>query len=73
MGIPTARFIWSAWESHVLYNRMGISRLVYGRSAMQGLYLLAEQWYDEHGITAWLNTVATPDRPAHQAGVPGHR
>ena len=46
-------------ESHVLYNRMGISRLVYGRSAMQGLFLLAEQWYDEHSITAWLNTVAT--------------
>ena len=46
-------------ESHVLYNRMGISRLVYGRSAMQGLFLLAEQWYDDHNITAWLNTVAT--------------
>ena len=36
-------------ESHVLYNRMGISRLVYGRSAMQGLFLLAEQWYDDTG------------------------
>jgi nitrite reductase (NADH) large subunit len=46
-------------ETHVLYNRMGISRLVYGRSAMQGLYLLTEPWYDEHGITAWLNTFAT--------------
>jgi nitrite reductase (NADH) large subunit len=46
-------------ESHVLYNRMGISRLVYGRSAMQGLYLLPEQWYDEHQIIAWLNTVAS--------------
>lgn len=46
-------------EAHVLYNRMGISRLIYGRSAMQGLYLLAEQWYDEHRITAWLNTHAT--------------
>jgi nitrite reductase (NADH) large subunit len=46
-------------EPHVLYNRMGISRLVYGRSAMQGLFLLPEQWYDEHQITAWLNTVAT--------------
>jgi nitrite reductase (NADH) large subunit len=45
-------------ESHALYNRMGISRLVYGRSAMQGLYLLPERWYDEHGVTAWLNTVA---------------
>jgi nitrite reductase (NADH) large subunit len=46
-------------EPHALYNRMGISRLVYGRSAMQGLYLLPEQWYDEHGVTAWLNTMAT--------------
>ena len=46
-------------EPHMLYNRMGISRLVYGRSAMQGLFLLPEQWYDEHQITAWLNTVAT--------------
>jgi NAD(P)H-nitrite reductase large subunit len=26
---------------------------------MQGLYLLPESWYDEHRITAWLNTVAT--------------
>ncbi|MGB8652115.1 MAG: FAD-dependent oxidoreductase [Mycobacteriales bacterium] len=46
-------------ESHQLYNRMGISRLVYGRSAMTGLYLLGEQWYAEHGVTAWLNTIAT--------------
>jgi nitrite reductase (NADH) large subunit len=46
-------------EPHALYNRMGISRLVYGRSAMQGLYLLPEAWYDDHRVTAWLNTVAT--------------
>ncbi len=46
-------------ESHMLYNRMGISRLVYGRSAMQGLYLLPEQWYDDHQIVAWLNTQAS--------------
>ncbi|MFI5778807.1 FAD-dependent oxidoreductase [Nocardia sp. NPDC051570] len=46
-------------ESHTFYNRMGISRLIYGRSAMQGLYLLPDQWYDEHQITAWLNTLAT--------------
>jgi nitrite reductase (NADH) large subunit len=45
-------------ESHTLYNRMGISRLVYGRSAMQGLYLLPEPWYDDHQIVAWLNTQA---------------
>jgi monoamine oxidase len=29
-------------EPHHLYNRMGISRLVYGRSAMQGLYLIPD-------------------------------
>jgi nitrite reductase (NADH) large subunit len=46
-------------ESHTLYNRMGISRLVYGRSAMQGLYLLPEPWYDDHQIVAWLNTQAS--------------
>ena len=45
-------------EKHQLYNRMGISRLIYGRSAMQGLYLLPDSWYDEYGITCWLNTRA---------------
>jgi NADPH-dependent 2,4-dienoyl-CoA reductase/sulfur reductase-like enzyme/ferredoxin/pSer/pThr/pTyr-binding forkhead associated (FHA) protein len=53
-------------EPQVLYNRMGISRLVYGRSAMQGLHLLTDSWYDEHGITAWLNTVATQIDPSAQ-------
>jgi NADPH-dependent 2,4-dienoyl-CoA reductase/sulfur reductase-like enzyme/ferredoxin len=46
-------------ESHLLYNRMGISRVVYGRSAMSGLYLLEEQWYGDNNITTWLNTLAT--------------
>ncbi len=45
-------------EAHPLYNRMGISRLVHGRSAMQGLYLLPEDWFDRHGVTPWLNTIA---------------
>ena len=45
-------------EPHHLYNRMGISRLVYGRSAMQGLYLNPDGWYDDRGITTWLNTRA---------------
>jgi NADPH-dependent 2,4-dienoyl-CoA reductase/sulfur reductase-like enzyme/ferredoxin len=45
-------------ESHQLYNRMGISRLIYGRSAMQGLYLNPDSWYDERNITTWLNTQA---------------
>lgn len=51
-------------ETHLLYNRMGISRLVYGRSAMQGLYLLPERWYEENRITCWLNTTALRIDPA---------
>jgi NAD(P)H-nitrite reductase large subunit len=47
-----------AEEPHHLYNRMGISRLVYGRSAMQGLYLNPDAWYGERQITTWLNTRA---------------
>lgn len=46
-------------EEHHLYNRMSITRLIYGRSAMQGLYLLPESWYEEHNITTWLNTIVT--------------
>jgi NADPH-dependent 2,4-dienoyl-CoA reductase/sulfur reductase-like enzyme/ferredoxin len=47
-----------ARERFALYNRMGITRLIYGRSAMQGLYLLPDAWYTQHGITLWLNTQA---------------
>lgn len=43
-------------ESHHLYNRMAITRLIYGRSAMDGLYLMPDKWYDDHNITVWLNT-----------------
>lgn len=57
-GHPDCEIHLIGQEPHALYNRMGISRLVYGRSAMQGLYLLPDGWYDEHGVTAWLNTVA---------------
>jgi len=45
-------------EKFPLYNRMGITRLVYGRSAMQGLYLLPDAWYEEQRIGSWLNTRA---------------
>lgn len=58
-GHPDCEIHLVGQEPHALYNRMGISRLVYGRSAMKGLYLLPEHWYDEHRVTAWLNTVAT--------------
>jgi nitrite reductase (NADH) large subunit len=55
---PLAQIDLVAEEPHQLYNRMGIARLIYGRSAMQGLYLNPEAWYEEHGITPWLNTRA---------------
>jgi nitrite reductase (NADH) large subunit len=55
---PLAQIDVVAEEPHHLYNRMGIARLIYGRSAMQGLYLNPERWYEEHGITPWLNTRA---------------
>jgi NAD(P)H-nitrite reductase large subunit/ferredoxin len=45
-------------EKFPLYNRMGITRLIYGRSAMQGLYLLPDAWYAENSISCWLNTRA---------------
>lgn len=54
-------------EPHHLYNRMAITRLVYGRSAMQGLYLQKESWYEDKRITSWLNTEALRiDRQAQQ-------
>ena len=43
-------------ERHPLYNRMAITRLIYGRSAMAGLALNPESWCEERRITAWLNT-----------------
>jgi NADPH-dependent 2,4-dienoyl-CoA reductase/sulfur reductase-like enzyme/ferredoxin len=45
-------------EPHHFYNRMAIERLIYGRSAMQGLYLLPESWYEEHDVSCLLNTRA---------------
>jgi nitrite reductase (NADH) large subunit len=47
-----------AEENHHLYNRMGITRLIYGRSAMQGLYLMPESWYADRSVDVLLNTGA---------------
>ncbi|MET9492438.1 FAD-dependent oxidoreductase [Nocardia sp. NPDC006630] len=58
-GHPDCEIHLVGQESHGPYNRMGISRVVYGRSAMQGLSLLPDGWYDKHRVTAWLNTLAT--------------
>jgi nitrite reductase (NADH) large subunit len=56
-----------AEENHSLYNRMAITRLIYGRSAMQGLYLLPDKWYEEREITCWLNTTASTIDTAAQS------
>ena len=53
---PTCEIHLIGRESHHLYNRMGITRLIYGRSAMEGLYLMPEKWYKDYQITVWLNT-----------------
>jgi nitrite reductase (NADH) large subunit len=51
-------------ELHPIYNRMGIARLVYGRSAMSGLQLFTDEWYDRNKVTLWLNTLVSEiDRP----------
>lgn len=46
-------------EAVHLYNRMALSRVVYGRSALHGLFLQPESWYEEQRIQTWLNTRAT--------------
>ncbi len=53
-------------EKHHFYNRMAITRLIYGRSAMSGLYMQTEAWYDERKITCWLNTHATHINRGHK-------
>jgi nitrite reductase (NADH) large subunit len=54
-------------EAYHLYNRMAITRLIYGRSAMQGLYLNPDAWYESRSITPWLNTrVQAIDRTAQE-------
>lgn len=43
-------------ERHPLYNRMAITKLIYGRTAMKGLLLMPKKWYDDRQVTTWLNT-----------------
>lgn len=43
-------------ERHPLYNRMAITKLIHGRTAMQGLLLMPEKWYAERKVSTWLNT-----------------
>ena len=46
-------------EKRPLSTRMAISRLIDGRSAMSGLYLQPDVWYEERQITSWLSTQVT--------------
>lgn len=43
-------------EVHPFYNRMGLGKVVYGRAAMEGLYLMKDEWYQQTRIEVWLNT-----------------
>ncbi len=67
---PTCEVHLVAREPHHLYNRMALARVVYGKSALHGLYLLPEAWYEEHQIQCWLNTRAVAiDRPKRQVAL----
>ena len=46
-------------EPYNFYNRMGLGRLIYGRSGMQSLFLLKEDWFDKNKVDLWLNTFAS--------------
>ena len=56
---PTCQIDVIAKESLLLYNRMAIGRLVYGRTAMAGLHLLPPDWSEKKNVTLWLNTIAS--------------
>lgn len=43
-------------EKYPLYNRMAISKLIYGRTALQSLILMPDEWYAKREIQQWLNT-----------------
>ena len=40
------------------YNRMAIGRLVYGRTGMDGLQLIPDNWYAGNRVDVWRNTIA---------------
>ncbi len=56
---PTCKIDVIARENHPFYNRMAIGRLLYGRTGLDDLYLLAPDWYEKKNVDLWLNTQAT--------------
>lgn len=66
-ALPKARITVVGREPHHFYNRMGIERLIYGRSVMSGLHLADDAWFEKRRIDFWLNTVAAEiDRRRHE-------
>jgi NADPH-dependent 2,4-dienoyl-CoA reductase/sulfur reductase-like enzyme/ferredoxin len=60
---PRAAITVISEEAHHFYNRMGIGRLVHGKSGLHGLSLLEEAWYEEQRIDVWLNTTVSALQP----------
>lgn len=50
------RIILITREAYHFYNRMGLEKVLYGRTAMQDLYLMNKEWYERNEIDFWLNT-----------------
>ncbi len=48
-----------AKENQPFYNRMGIGRLLYGRSGLDDIYLMASDWGEKKNVAVWLNTQAS--------------
>jgi nitrite reductase (NADH) large subunit len=40
------------------YNRMAIGRLIYGRTGMDGLQLIPDNWYTRNRVEVWRNSIA---------------
>ena len=59
LASPSVHIDVVAKEDHPFYNRMAIGRLLYGRSALDGIYLVPPDWSERKNVTLWLNTMAT--------------
>ncbi|MFN2467499.1 MAG: FAD-dependent oxidoreductase [Gaiellaceae bacterium] len=64
---PDCELTLVADERHDFYNRTSVSRLIYSRAGMSGMYLLPPAWYADRKIATWLNTRAVRiDRPGRR-------
>ncbi len=53
---PYCKVAQVAAEPYSFYNRMGLCRLIYGRSGLSALALLDEEWFKKNKVDLWLNT-----------------